>query len=89
MLHGGHLGLSSTTSNDELTIGGEGSTVAFSSDAHLSAQHARVFRAPNGTYMIEDAGSTNGTFVRVRGEAPLADGDLLFVGSTLLRVDFN
>lgn len=87
ILAGGLLGQSATTSNDELTIGGEGSSVAFASDPHLSAKHARIYRAANGMYMIEDAGSKNGTFVRIQGEAPLSGGDYLFVGATLLRVD--
>lgn len=87
MLAGGHQGQAATTSSDELTIGGEGSTIAFTSDAHLSHAHCKIYRAPNGSWMIEDLGSTNGTFVRIRGEAPLAHGDQLFVGSELLRVD--
>ncbi len=89
VLAGGQAGQSATTSGDELTIGGEGSTVAFTSDTHLSTKHARVYQAANGAYMLEDLGSTNGTYVRVRGEMPVAHGDYLFVGSELLRVEIT
>ena len=37
ILEGGKPGLSATSSNNELTIGGEGSSIAFTSDTHLSS----------------------------------------------------
>jgi transcriptional regulator with AAA-type ATPase domain/pSer/pThr/pTyr-binding forkhead associated (FHA) protein len=52
-------------------------------DAHMSANHARLLRAPEG-YLLEDAGSKNGT--KVNGitcdRALLRDGDLLEFGCT-------
>lgn len=63
---------------------------AYDSDAKVSRRHARViFR--NGVYMIEDLGSTNGTFVnrgrRLLPGSPqvLSDGDEIIVGKTFLR----
>ena len=63
---------------------------AFDSDAKVSRRHARVtFR--NGGHMIEDLGSTNGTFVnrgrRLLPGSPqiLSDGDEIIVGKTFLR----
>lgn len=63
---------------------------AFDSDAKVSRRHARiVFR--NGTYAVEDLGSTNGTFVnrgrRLLPGSPqvLNDGDEIIVGKTFLR----
>ena len=59
-------------------------------DAKVSRRHARIiFR--NGTYSIEDLGSTNGTFVnRGRRLLPgnpqvLNEGDEIIVGKTFLR----
>lgn len=59
-------------------------------DAKVSRRHARIlFR--NGIYMIEDLGSTNGTFVnRGRRLIPgspqvLTEGDEIIVGKTFLR----
>ena len=63
-------------------------------DAKVSRRHARIiFR--NGTYTIEDLGSTNGTFVnRGRRLLPgnpqiLNEGDEIIVGKTFLRFHVN
>ncbi len=86
MLDGGKSGLSSTTSGDELVIGGEGASVVFTADPHLSTRHARVVKSGKG-YSLEDLGSTNGTFLRVAGAESLQHGDLVYLGNTLLRVE--
>ena len=60
------------------------------SDAKVSRRHARIVRN-NGSYYIEDLGSTNGTYVnRGRRLLPgnpqlLNDGDEVIVGKTFLR----
>jgi hypothetical protein len=63
---------------------------AFDADAKVSRRHARIlFR--DGAYMVEDLGSTNGTFVnrgrRLLPGSPqvLNDGDEIIVGKTFLR----
>ncbi len=63
---------------------------AFDADAKVSRRHARIVRK-NGSYFIEDLGSTNGTYVnRGRRLLPgnsqvLNDGDEVIVGKTFLR----
>ncbi|MEO7539306.1 MAG: FHA domain-containing protein [Pyrinomonadaceae bacterium] len=63
---------------------------AFDSDAKVSRRHARICRN-NGSYFIEDLGSTNGTYVNrgrrlLPGNAQvLNDGDEVIVGKTFLR----
>lgn len=63
---------------------------AFDEDAKVSRRHARI-RRNNGSYFIEDLGSTNGTYVnRGRRLLPgntqiLNDGDEVIVGKTFLR----
>jgi hypothetical protein len=59
-------------------------------EAKVSRRHARIVRR-NGQYLIEDLGSTNGTFIN-RGRRllpgdrqPLRDGDEIIVGKTFLR----
>lgn len=60
-------------------------------EAKVSRRHARILYT-NGSYMIEDLGSTNGTFVnRGRRLIPgnphkLSDGDEVIVGKTFLRL---
>jgi pSer/pThr/pTyr-binding forkhead associated (FHA) protein len=89
ILEGGLGGLSASSSNDEITIGGEGSTIAFNADANLSARHARIARGADGKVTVEDLGSTNGTYVKAAGETALHHGDYLFIGQSLLRVDLT
>ena len=64
---------------------------AFDPEAKVSRRHARIRREPNNGYVIEDLGSTNGTFInRGRRLIPgnsnvLNDGDEIIVGKTFLR----
>ena len=58
-------------------------------DATVSSVHARVQRASTGAdlFIIQDLGSTNGTYVdgrKIAGPAPLRDGAVLFLGSQVL-----
>jgi len=63
---------------------------AFDADAKVSRRHARIL-FKDGAYMVEDLGSTNGTFVnrgrRLLPGSPqvLNDGDEIIVGKTFLR----
>ena len=59
-------------------------------EAKVSRRHARI-TLRDGKHMLEDLGSTNGTFVN-RGKRlaagtrqPLSDGDEIIVGKTFLR----
>ncbi|HEV7472966.1 MAG TPA: FHA domain-containing protein [Pyrinomonadaceae bacterium] len=59
-------------------------------EAKVSRRHARITFS-DGKYVLEDLGSTNGTFVN-RGKRlapgtrqPLSDGDEIIVGKTFLR----
>lgn len=67
---------------------------AHDSDAKVSRRHARII-VREGRFMIEDLGSTNGTFVnRGRRLIPgsphaLNDGDEIIVGKTFLRFSIN
>ena len=63
-------------------------------DAKVSRRHARIIYR-NSVYMIEDLGSTNGTFVnrgrRLLPGSPqvLTEGDEIIVGKTFLRFHIN
>ncbi|MEO8649586.1 MAG: FHA domain-containing protein [Acidobacteriota bacterium] len=67
---------------------------AHDTDAKVSRRHARIVRR-DSVYMIEDLGSTNGTFVnrgrRLLPGSPqvLSDGDEIIVGKTFLRFHIN
>jgi len=63
---------------------------AYDPDSKVSRKHARILRR-EGSYFIEDLGSTNGTFVnRGRRLLPgtpqvISEGDEIIVGKTFLR----
>ena len=58
-------------------------------DPELSRLHARITRTPEGILVLEDLGSTNGTFLnewRVSAAQQLRAGDRIALGGTLLEV---
>src|SRR3954470_13622551 len=88
---GGNAAGQDITLEQELVIGrstpGLGS---LGGDSEISRVHARVFHDPSGRLMVEDLGSTNGTFVngnRVSGQQALNPGDEVRVGQTTLSVE--
>jgi hypothetical protein len=73
----------------EATIGRDpGNAVSLSMDSSVSRRHA-VITTVDGGYVIQDQGSSNGTFVngaRVT-EAPLRPGDEVSIGGTRFRFE--
>ena len=66
-----------------------GSDIVLKSDDFASGRHAMLTRH-GGLLYVEDAGSTNGTFVNGRktvGATPLRSGDKVKVGSTTFRYE--
>ncbi len=58
-------------------------------DANVSRRHAEV-RPVGSAFVVVDLGSTNGTKVngvRIQGDHPLVDADIVSVGSTHLRFE--
>lgn len=73
---------------DELTIGRESGDLVFTSDPFMSRRHALIKRmGPDGTFQIRDLGSSNGTYLAIRGEVPLEAGDHVRIGQHLFRLD--
>jgi predicted component of type VI protein secretion system len=73
---------------DFITLGRDPSNDIVISDPQVSRQHARIRRQGN-VVMIEDAGSTNGTFVngmRLIGPHTLVDGDAISLGDAATLV---
>src|SRR5919202_2813566 len=59
-------------------------------DDQISRRHARFRRLDDGRLIVEDLGSTNGTFVngqRIAGPHVLALGDQVRLGNTVLRLE--
>jgi pSer/pThr/pTyr-binding forkhead associated (FHA) protein/tRNA A-37 threonylcarbamoyl transferase component Bud32 len=75
---------------DEFVIGRQVAGLGgLQDDPELSRRHARI-SAANGGFMVEDLGSTNGTFVngrRITAPEPLSTGHEIKVGGTTLIVE--
>ncbi len=71
---------------DQLMIGRDSSNSVAISDAEVSRRHARL-TFQGGKYVIEDLGSTNGTFVngqRLAGPHVLKPGDVVAFGEQIV-----
>jgi pSer/pThr/pTyr-binding forkhead associated (FHA) protein len=72
----------------ELTVGRAAGCQVTLDDTYVSQLHARVF-ARDGQYLVEDLGSTNGTYLnraRVTGMIVMKRGDRLQVGNTVMEM---
>jgi pSer/pThr/pTyr-binding forkhead associated (FHA) protein len=73
-----------------LTVGrGRDNDLQVPGDEFASAHHARFEPRRDGVY-VEDAGSTNGTFVngvKLSGDRKLVPGDVVRIGETDLRFE--
>lgn len=73
---------------EEMTIGRAAGCSITVDDNYASQIHARIFRN-GGTILVEDLGSTNGTYLngqRVDGPTVVSAGDHLTVGSITFEV---
>lgn len=87
ILRGGSDGMLHCARENSIQIGREDNEMNFPEDIYMSGRHARVDLGADGTFTLNDLGSRNGTYVRIRGERELAHGDYLFIGQQLLRVE--
>ncbi len=70
---------------EEIFFGRVKGTYTFPEDKLMSRSHARVLQRAED-FIVEDLGSRNGTFVKLRGTAPLAANGMILLGNQLLRV---
>lgn len=74
--------------DDEVIIGRADKCSLVLDDTYVSQIHARIFRRGD-SYMIEDMGSTNGTYVnrrRITAAAELQRGDQVKIGKAVLEL---
>jgi pSer/pThr/pTyr-binding forkhead associated (FHA) protein len=73
---------------DELVIGRAATCQVVLDDSYVSQVHARLF-AKGDSYMVEDLGSTNGTYLnrrKVTAPTELRRGDQVKIGKTVLEM---
>jgi pSer/pThr/pTyr-binding forkhead associated (FHA) protein/ribosomal protein L40E len=70
----------------ELTIGRDDCDMNFYDDEYMSLKHVKVGNVGQ-KFELEDLGSKNGTFLKIKGEQKLEHGDYIMIGKELLRVE--
>jgi len=88
MRQGPTPGATFTLEGDQINIGRESSNEIAINDAEISRRHARL-TFQGGKYVLEDLGSTNGTFVngqRLAGPRVLKAGEVVSFGEQIVLV---
>jgi pSer/pThr/pTyr-binding forkhead associated (FHA) protein len=74
--------------SDETTIGRETGDIVFTSDPFMSRRHAAIQWDEEGEhYILVDLNSSNGTYLAIRDDVRLDNGDFIRLGQHLFRVD--
>ena len=68
-------------------LGREKGDIVFPRDRFMSSRHAQIYPRDDGHYYLVDLNSSNGTWVKIWERHLLEDGDLIFLGQQLFRVE--
>jgi pSer/pThr/pTyr-binding forkhead associated (FHA) protein len=71
---------------DGITVGRESGDVTFPHDGYVSGKHCRISGDDQGIY-LEDLGSSNGTYMRVRSGQTVPFGSLVLIGQKLFQLE--
>jgi len=69
----------------EFQVGRERGDLTFPTDGYVSSSHCRVVADDSGVY-LEDRGSSNGTYLRVRSGTVVPYGSLVLIGQQLFHI---
>ncbi|MGH9579649.1 MAG: adenylate/guanylate cyclase domain-containing protein, partial [Terriglobales bacterium] len=69
---------------EEVILGRNRGTYVFPDDGFMSGSHAKIYQRGEN-FFLEDTGSRNGTFVKVRDKAPVPVGAVVLAGGQLLK----
>ena len=74
----------------ETVLGRESGDIVFTDGPFLSRRHAAIkFDSAARRFLLTDLGSSNGTFIKIRGEVTIRSGDQFRIGQQLFRVDLS
>ena len=88
VIEGGNLKGKSFDLGNELIVGRAEKCHVILDDSYVSQMHARIFAADDA-YMLEDLGSTNGTYLnrqKVTSPTEVQRGDRVKIGRTVLEM---
>ena len=68
-----------------VSMGREKGDILFGADGYVSGRHAALTWRHDKPY-LEDLGSSNGTYVRIKRKTRLSKGDLILIGQQLFRL---
>jgi serine/threonine protein kinase/pSer/pThr/pTyr-binding forkhead associated (FHA) protein len=88
LLPTGAVGRSFELDSDETEIGRNRGDITFPDDHSVAETHARVIRR-DGKFFVADCGTKNGTFLRLKSEALLVDGDIVILGKHIFRFEIS
>lgn len=71
---------------DEVTVGRETGDIVFKQDGFVSGTHARL-TMESGRVVLRDLDSSNGTFIRIRDDYQLDNGERVLMGQQLFRLE--
>ncbi len=70
-----------------LHLGRERGDIIFPDDGYVSGLHCRLY-SDGEEVLLEDLGSSNGTFTKIRDEVSVASGSIVLLGQQIYRIDF-
>ena len=73
---------------DAIVLGRERGDILFPEDGYVSGAHARI-SLRDGQVFLADLGSSNGSFLRIRGERSVTPGSFVLMGQQLFRVELS
>ena len=90
IVNGPQTGTSAAVQGGPVLIGRSADCQIILDDDYVSTRHARVQASEDGTFYVEDLGSTNGTYVngqRITAPTTLTMADTLRIGKTMLKLE--
>jgi pSer/pThr/pTyr-binding forkhead associated (FHA) protein len=69
-------------------MGRERGDILFPEDGYVSGTHARISLGQERV-TLADLGSSNGTFLRIRGERKLPAAAFILMGQQLFRIEYR
>ncbi len=86
---GSLAGTSVPLGTQQITLGRAHDSTIVLDDDFASSRHARIYQDPSGQWVVEDLGSTNGTYLdrtKITGPAPVPVGVPIRIGKTVLEL---